>query len=1475
MARSAAVSPTERSDEYARGRDAAALLWRRWTERPEIEDPRTPTFAAGALDELVDLQHRSADVDKEMRFYAEAAAEQLSADPFHGVLEILQNADDLGARSLWLAVKTGKTNELLAVHDGQPVALADVIALTLAFLSTKRQDARAKGRFGIGLKTLNQMGGPLQIHSPPYHFAIERGAIAPTAPAAAVKGMYDRLSRRTLLRLKLDAEIDPGELRAWIQDIDAQQLIFLESVRAVHLVDPRTGRSRRAARIGIRARQPVDLVLRPGLVMRAERALLREAGSRQRSWDRYSIEYPVPADQRRAHKQTGDTTPMAVAVPSSPSLSVLAAGLPLGIGSSLPISLNAQFDPDSSRRSITHRAWNRWLFARLADLVGAVAVSRFTEDPAAGWQVVPLLEETDADDAWLDEQLVALATSVQTRVEKTVRLDGTALDSLVYETSALERVLSESDLAYLAEGLTPVKHAWRDRGERWRRVLEEVGDAQEVDAATALELLEDDELMAGRRTRWFVRLVDAALAEDHDEELLTARCLVTADGERVAPASGVLLVRRMDRRGLAARLGLAQPIAPEFIARGASTRVKEWLSRARLLAEVPDARGALAALARLPENAPADLDDETLRLVRDALDEVDDAERNALGLAIGRRVRVDGFHWVDGTRERRRVVPARSYLPTAISKETRGWAKAAGAATGLEWIDSRYLRVLRTAGREEAGARRFFVALGAEVVPRLIRVGSLDDPVPIPDDTPAYQEEALARAGHATHFAEDWRSPDLDIVLNDIARQRVERKRRARARALFETISQHWERVSATLEARTAWHYYTWRADVTVPSTWIARAASEPWLSNKKGHKAAPHDLAIDTPLTRLTRGADPAQYVAELSESDAGSPFVAALGIKGTAPASELLRELASLRDRHGAAVTESDVRPHYLALAALCRGSGTQVEVGDVTVTELRRAFGVGAGLILTETGWKTPRDVRLGRAIFGKRRAFLSESSPLAPLWRTLGVSRPSVDDCLSILEEIATANEEPTAEDRAVIVDTLRYLADHQQELRGARRRRFGRFPLWTTRGWIRSGEAVAVEDRSLEATLGEHVPLWLPGCSLRTLNGIPEARGVSVIPASAFVVAPSTVAEASEAAEMTKYLFRAALGHFGSKLAEAEPALWSRGDWNALDEIELLEAPDLAVTIRLRRKAITIPRDLHLEGCDRLYFRSEEDLGEPELGGRAVATFFPRDAGEVVPYVWSYAWRRADAEGSPAQPLHLALESDEPDDLEELAKNAGRAKGQRLFGGGAVTGKATKAKKAPARPAPRVLKDFSTAVIGEVTIDGGPVPPPKRRGKRRRLVDPPTNPPGPPAGGRALHDWTDQEKETRGFEVLAAALKSLDGVDLGDFRALRNVGADSIDNLQRYFEMKAHLGPVPDEITLEPSEFQRAATVDGGGAYFLAVVGGLEEGTETVIRIFAHPLRTLRWKRTSTLRLAGVRTARALVIPIHDNADERS
>ena len=84
---------------YKRGQEAVDLLWRRWRERPEIDDPRDPEFARGALDEIIDRLVNSDDVDKEIREYSEAAAEQ-ATKASRTIFEIMQNADDLGAPSL-------------------------------------------------------------------------------------------------------------------------------------------------------------------------------------------------------------------------------------------------------------------------------------------------------------------------------------------------------------------------------------------------------------------------------------------------------------------------------------------------------------------------------------------------------------------------------------------------------------------------------------------------------------------------------------------------------------------------------------------------------------------------------------------------------------------------------------------------------------------------------------------------------------------------------------------------------------------------------------------------------------------------------------------------------------------------------------------------------------------------------------------------------------------------------------------------------------------------------------------------------------------------------------------------------------------------------------------------------------------------------------------------------------------------------
>src|SRR5690606_31004717 len=113
---------------------------------------------------------------------------------------------------------------------------------------------------------------------------------------------------------------------------------------------------------------PVEVEFRPGVRYGAERVLLSDAVKPSRSWTRYEVEYLVPEGQKRAHKATGKSTPLSVAVSEQAEPGILSAGTPLDLLNSLPVSLDAKFDPDLGRRSLTERKWNTWLFARLAEL---------------------------------------------------------------------------------------------------------------------------------------------------------------------------------------------------------------------------------------------------------------------------------------------------------------------------------------------------------------------------------------------------------------------------------------------------------------------------------------------------------------------------------------------------------------------------------------------------------------------------------------------------------------------------------------------------------------------------------------------------------------------------------------------------------------------------------------------------------------------------------------------------------------------------------------------------------------------------------------------------------------------------------------------------------------------------------------------------------------------------------------------------
>lgn len=1454
----------DEADLYQRGRDAVSLLWRKWRDRPQIDDPRDERFASGALDEIIDRLSHSSDIDKEIREFSEAAAEQVTT-PGRTIFEILQNADDLGATRLKLGLRRRNKADLLAVHNGKPVEVADVIAMTLAFLSLKRQDSKAKGRFGIGLKTLNQIGSRLSVHCPPYHFAVERGSLSKIVAEPLIKGVYDATGDETLLKVTLDREYDAENVEAWARGIDASHLLFLDTLHELSLVDTRSSEVLHAAQLQADRTQSVDLELRAGFRVQGESTKFIDARKRSRGWTRYSADYPVPQDQQRAHKATGQVTPLAIAISEKSERGFLSAGLPLELDYSLPISLNAQFDPDLSRRGIRQKSWNQWLFHRLAELASAVALQRFQTAPRTGWCAVPLHSENQTGSDWTNNCISELTDAIQGRILSRVQIqagtEAVRLENVSYMAEDAASLLGEEDQRHLAPEYVPLSSAACDSAGRWRRVLKETGAGTELGIVEALELLKlSDKDLGLREPRWFVALASAALAAGLSEELASERSIVCEDGTRESPEGDVLLVKNPDEASISSHLGLQKRLAPIYFSDASPERVQAWIKRYCATASDGNSVQVLNVLARRQGRPPLPLDDRGLLMLREALLSIDAATRSSLAPAIGKAIFVDGYEFRKGRKVATKVTPASAYLPTLIAKDTAGWGAAAKTTEDLLWIDPKYGQILRTARGGELGARRLFLMLGARAGPRIVRQG-LDTELALFDEVPTAQYDALlSLSPRATHLQGDTHSPDLDKVISNIVQQRVDDKRRARSRALFETLQRDWDdHLSEYADATARYFYYTWRTAGQVPATWLAEAASQPWLSSKTKRKIAPLEAAIETTTTRLTRGTKASKFVYELAESDSSHPLIAALGVQGTPPASELLAELTAIRQRHSQTATANDVVPLYAALAALI-GSERSTDVGDVSANDLRRKFETQQ-LLLTPLGWKGPSSVYRGRPIFGSLRAIVPEARQLNRLWQLLQIAEAGVAECVDVLEEIACEGSALTGELTGILVDVLRRLAELDSMLSKQVVRQLQRLPLWTTRGWYTKRPVYAVSDSGLQQSLGDDLPLWRIACSIRSLGKLPSHLGVVTLSDSDFSVLPG--ADVEEADDYTAATFRAAIAQLRSQMGKKSQDLWSAVDWTSLQNVRLCRAPALQAQAILNGRRYAVSRTLHLDGKTTLYFAEPDELGSPEVGERILGPFITGPVPPMIDLAWSYAWRKAEDEGIPLDELSLATASQELDDpLQKLGAKGCQVAGKRLFGHvGAEHADKRGKKKLPHPPKPRRLKDFANAAIRSVTVIEGEgatakVKHPKLALKREPWKLKGQKQPQQEIQRTPLKEWNERERELQGFELLAGVLKQIDDLQLNDFSALRGIGADSIDDLKRYFELKVFAGDAPDEVRFEPSEFERA--LQARSDYFLAVISGLEEGYDTQIKIFVDPVRTLPIRRVSQIRLGGIK-----------------
>ncbi len=1484
---------------YDDGRMAARRLWREGLTAGPISDPLTIEFAKGALDELERLQSGTPGILKDVLDGAQISAEQLNVDEFHGIQEVIQNADDLAAREVRVAIqKRGRQSILMIAHDGNRVHLDHAIAMALAFVSTKRADEKAKGKFGIGLKTLGRLGTRLTVHCHPYDFMIDASNISKAAPARNIANFYDPRSTHTLLELALAPGFDESAFLAWFSQLGASALLFLDTVKSLRLLELPSGRDVVHHRLKSRAKHIFNL---PTLSETVRCTELRDPKGRQ-SWLRYEVKRKVPTTLKRQNKAIGESTPVAIAIPlKKEETGKLYAGLPLDIEMQLPFSLNAQFDPDTARHGIQHDKLNEWLFRRIAELVGAVALHLATHEPTLVWRTVALRSEQDVSgDEWVSRQIAYLVATTQKTVGKllTISIDDLQkrLRDIVYEVERIDQLIGQAEVDGLMPNLgrTLLPSRYRDEQGRWRLVLSELDEPTEISVSDAITLFdwEADDL-AHRDVDWFIKLAHAALEENLGSTIYLQKSVVTSDGSRIVPPlpnyEGKVLTTTEHGDLLAFRLGLAHAIHPAYLSSSAeATVIRRWLEDNDMLHEIPDAESTLHALAvRRDQEQPFLLIDQDVRDLRDMLEAVPASLAEDLGPHIGRAVAVSTNCWHKGKKVRSAVRPVETYMPASIEDRKDGWAKAASKTPNINWLDSRYRNVLqrkrnsrRSATETRSlGTHGLFKLLGVENAPRLVqpehfetKYGDPASPIDRQKLSSSQRKQLNDLQRHATHFKDDLSSPDLSSVIYDIRRERRARNRRERTRALISTLEREWTRLYAhNLTTNAVYSDYTWQPAGTVSKTWVASAKDEPWLRSEAGKQIAPRVAVVRTKGTAAIYGNDRHRFARDLEETDVTSPVIRALGIETDPQVSELIDQLVGIRARRDTPY-DFDLDLRYAAIAAYCkhRNPRPDIRVGDITVRQLRARFGTQRGkegLVYIGGRWLPPSRVYLGAPIFGQRRPFVSENAAAA-LWHTLNIRPPSVSDTLDVLYEVSTEQQDDV--DDELLVNAYQYLDRSLSNVSAKELARLKKLPLWTGNAWQTNRPVYLTLVRDIEAELSRYLPVWRPPLVPRVVLNLVNTIDVTLLGADDF----TPVAQADSLCVGTQFndRFQSSVELLGDWLARHDPTL-ARSlsvPWETLAKARLF--CDAALTIELaitQANPVRIRCRTHVSLSPLTFYCTDvEALGEDDAGGQAVASLFTDGDRDKLALAWSRCWSRAGTGNTGT--VRIVEDTDDTGSLESLFNQASdrtppppssridrRAKAPQK----------SQSKTSSSEPEVRRLKTLDQFWNKIVDLQksngtGDATSTSKRSGLRKQTPGGRSiSAGGSPASKSAPLDYSEKEKEDLALQVLQHAING-EASGLQDYRHLRGIGADALDKLKRYFEIKSYYGSMPNEITLTANEAERAFVEKD--KYFLAVISGLEQGYETIVRIVPNPLQNLKPKSNTSVTLCGVMSSKSAI-----------
>ncbi|WP_404434931.1 hypothetical protein LG299_05180 [Microbacterium lacus] len=1271
----------------------------------------------------------------------------------------------------------------------------------------------------------------------------------------------------------------------WLRHWDDAGLVFLRHLSTVRVVDD-DGREL----IRVQVNSDDDEVL-PLAGDRTTRRRVSAADGRQ--WLVYSRSAPSPEDAGRVGKAHGARTPLAYAFALfAGDTGHIHVGLPVReVG--LPFRMLAQFDPQPSRRDIADTDWNLALIPLLSDLWRDAILDMFRLAPTQGWMSVPTTTEFDADHrtsgrlrARLSEHLLQRA-----RVELAANLtfDDAGLtyrlNELAYEAAELTPVLARADVQLLSERPGVLASVVRSDTNRWREVL---SDLRSIGAVTPAEvsvedasiLLDDDQ----RSPQFLADLLIVVIEAGLHGTISSRICLTLDDDSRVSPSSriGTAVLLPAGPDPLWKLLGIGTRLHPTFVSQPRWSVLRNWLEVGKWLrpsATSTDALAVLAIAGSLGTVLDIPLSDPQIEGVRRTLETVPEADRQSLGAGIGRAISVCVVTYAaSGDQVKTYARPCETYF---IEREASTWFVAAGKTPGLTWIDRRYSeRIKSDLGREGIGAQKLFRLLGAEVAPRIVshpanyrRLSNYSPGVPdSAQGSPARRRDGL-RNLQASFTLQDWISPDLDAVLTSIAKEKDAAQRRRRAGAVLGTLTRAWERLSEHSSVIAASPYHRWEHKGNIDAWWLSSAASIAWLSSEKGKATTPHELRIKSAATVALYGDDPERYLSPALDTELYREVLARLGVAGDPSARELIEKLEEVRAEGATSESAEDLAaPLYQALSVQVHGN----RLGGMPAGSARTAFGRGDGLIATRNGWRRPTVVLAGPPIFGEMRDFVPSVSGTDALWSLLGIRLPNGHEARSLLIDLARRRT-LAADEKLIMLEALRLLVGTPE----AEPTRLRKAAVWVGDRWERRRPVYATSNVLISQGLKDRVPIWSPGGSLTQLASLIDAYHLTRLDAPHGRVLDAAVAIYE--ANLTQ-VFATAVTNLRSDLALSDPNAEAslRVSWDELAALRVEQTPHVRVRVVEPTHSLdeTIEVDSWIDLSAGVFYISDEAaIGSPSSGAYAIASVFDGDARRIA-HDWVAAWSMAleghhEEEITTATRLDIERKQSRNERSEELLRSLAKHGKNRRSKDGTLgtTGTSeplanviTDSEPVPARrlvdPESLTLRNEDGEIVGRTpTADVADITTKPTISSAKAREPDASNPKKPSNGrGRGTRNYTEQERETVGLDLIRRVLGG-DEARIVDIRHQRNVGADAIDDLENFFELKVYAGPIPESISLTNSEFRRAQETE---QFFLVVIGNVERSDKgPEILIFQDPLNHLNVLPQGSINLGGVRTARAL------------